>query len=285
MKKNIHLHSKIKGFLSFTSIFRNLLFFVTLICVAHACTTEFEKVRTSAKPELILETANKYYENQKYQDAQALYELAIQYYRGKAEADKIFYNFAYTYYYLQDYTTASQYFKNYTSTFYNSPKREEAAYMSAYSLYKISPNYRLDQTPSSKAIEAFQEFINNFPSSPKIVECNKLIDNMREKLDHKSYSKALLYFDLGYFESAVRSFQNHLKDYPGSKYEGEAQFLMIKSSYELAVNSVIEKREERFNETIVLGNKYLEKLAKRTFRNEVKDIINKSKERLTKLKA
>jgi outer membrane protein assembly factor BamD len=242
-------------------------------------------VRTSGKPELILEKAHGYFDKEKYQDAQALYELAIQYYRGKAEAEKIFFNFAYTYYNLQDFSTASQYFKNFTTTFYNSPKREEAAYMSAYSLYRISPNYRLDQTPSTKAIDAFQEFINNYPSSSKVAECNKLIDQMREKLDKKSYTKALLYYDLGYFESAVKSFQNHLKDFPGSKYEAESQYLMIKSSFELAANSVIEKREDRFNETIVLGNRYLEKISKKTYRNEVKDIINKSKDRLTKLKA
>lgn len=249
-----------------------------------SCTTEFEKIRTSNNPELIFEKANLYFNQQNYSDAQSLYELAIQYYRGKAEAEKIFYNFAYTYYHLSDFNTASQYFKNFVSTFYNSTDREDASYMAAYSLYRLSPNFKLDQTPSSKAIEAFQEFINLYPNSPKVAEANKLIDEMREKMERKSYAKAQLYYDLKQFEAAVRSFQNHLKDYPGSKFEELAQYQMIKSSFELAANSVIEKREERYEETIVLANRYLEKIARRNYKNEVKEIIIKSRQRLTNLK-
>ncbi len=250
-----------------------------------SCTTEFEKIRTSNNPELIYEKANEYFAKESYTDAQSLYELAIQFYRGKAEAEKIFYNMAYTHYHIGDYNSASQYFKNFVSSFYNSPNREDASYMSAYSLYRLSPNFKLDQTPSTKAIEAFQEFINLYPNSPKVVEANKLIDEMREKMERKSYAKAQLYYDLKQYEAAVRSFQNHLKDYPGSKFEELAQYQMIKSSFELAANSVREKREERFEETITLANRYLEKIARRNYKNEVKVIIDKSKQRLTNLKA
>lgn len=262
-----------------------LLVAISLILFTNSCTTEFEKVRTSNNPELIYEKANLYFNEQSYSDAQSLYELAIQYYRGKAEAEKIFYNFAYTYYHLGDYNTASQYFKNFVSTFYNSPNREDASYMSAYALYRLSPNFKLDQTPSEKAIEAFQEFINAYPSSPKVAEANKLIDQMREKMERKSYAKAVLYYDLKQYEAAVTSFQNHLKGYPGSKYEELAQFQMIKSSFELAVNSVIEKRQERFEDTKILANRYLEKISRKNYKDDVKEIIEKSNQRLSKLKA
>lgn len=255
-----------------------LAFFI--VSSAVSCTTEFEKIRTSNNPELILEKANEYYKKGDDLNAQTLYELAIQYFRGKAEAEDIYFNFAYTHYNMGDYLTASQYFKVFTSTFYNSPKREEAFFMAAYSKYKLSPNFRLDQTPSEKAIEELQEFINAYPSSSRIMECNKLIDEMREKMEKKSYYKAMQYFDMGYFESAVRSFQNHLSDFPGSEFEEDAQYLMIKSSYELASNSVLEKRQDRYKETVTLCNKYLEKIAKRSYKNEVKDILEKSNEKI-----
>ncbi|HOY14042.1 MAG TPA: outer membrane protein assembly factor BamD [Saprospiraceae bacterium] len=260
-------------------------FIICLLLIVTSCSTEFEKIRTSNDPEMILKKAHEYFKDGDNYNAQALYELSIQYFRGKAEAEDIYFNFAYTYYNTSDFTTASQYFKTFCTTFLNSPKREEAYFMSAFSKYKLSPSFRLDQTPSVKAIEEFQEFINAYPNSPRIVQCNKLIDEMRAKLEQKSFNQAQQYFDMGYFESAVRSFQNHLGNFPGSSFEEEAQFLMIKSSYELASNSVIEKREERYNETVTLCNKYLEKISKKSFKNDVKQILEKSLVQLKNLGA
>lgn len=273
------MHLKFQDVVFTKSIFSYLLIAI-LAFSAIGCSTEFEKIRTSNNPELILQKANEYYKKGDDVNAQTLYELAIQYFRGKSEAEDIYFNFAYTHYNMSDYLTASQYFKVFCNTFYNTPKREEAYFMGAYSKYKLSPNFRLDQTPSEKAIEELQEFMNAYPSSSRVPECNKLIDEMREKMEKKSYYKAIQYFDMGYFESAVRSFQNHLSDFPGSPYEEDAQYLMIKSSYELAANSIIEKRQDRYKETVLLCNKYLEKLAKRSYKNEVKDILEKSNNKI-----
>ena len=41
-----------------------------------------------------------------------------------------------------------------------------------------------------------------------------------------------------------------LIDYPGSIHREEAQFLILKSSYELAINSISSKFEERLRNTI-----------------------------------
>jgi outer membrane protein assembly factor BamD len=43
---------------------------------------------------------------------------------------------------------------------------------------------------------------------------------------------------------------NFLKDYPGSKYSEEATFIILKSSYLLALNSITKKKEDRINDTI-----------------------------------
>ena len=276
LENKMNLKSLIKILFSVAAIF---------ILSLTSCTTEFEKIRTSNDPKLVLKKANEYFKAGNYLDAQSLYELSIQFYRGKEEAETIFFNFAYTHYNTGDFMTASQYFSNFANTFYNSSKREEAFYMAAYAKYRMSPSFRLDQTPSVEAIQSFQDFINAYPSSTRIPETNKLIDEMRAKLDKKSFSQSLLYYDLGYFESAVRSFQNHLKDFPGSSYEAESQYLMIKSDYELATNSVIEKREERYEETIVLCNKYLEKISNRAYKKKILEILKNSKEQIKILKA
>ena len=69
------------------------------------CKSEFEKVRTSGEPETILAKANEYYEAEDFQKSQALLELIISTYRGKAEAEDIYFKYAYTYYHLGQYPT------------------------------------------------------------------------------------------------------------------------------------------------------------------------------------
>jgi len=48
-----------------------------------------------------------------------------------------------------------------------------------------------------------------------------------------------------YYKSAVIALNNSLNDYPSTKYREELKFLLFKSKYLLAVNSVEEKKRER----------------------------------------
>lgn len=258
---------------------KQLLFF-SIILLATSCATEYEKIRTSADPKLILQKAHEYYADEEYGDAQGLYELAIQYYRGKEEAEDIFFNFAYTHYYMGEYITAAHYFKSFSTTFYNSKNKEEAEFMSAYSNYKLSPNFRLDQTYSKKAADGFQQFINNHPNSPRVSECNDLIDEIRLKLEKKAFNQGKLYYDIRQYQSAVQSFQNTLKDFPGSIRDDETKYLLVKSSMELAKNSVVDKRNERYLDVVKYASKYGPKLNDRELKKEVNSILKAAKSKL-----
>jgi outer membrane protein assembly factor BamD len=260
------------------------LLFATLFMHVPSCTTEFEKVRTSNDAQLILKKANQYYAEEDWTSAQTLYELAIQYFRGKAEAENIYFNYANTYYQLGEYITASHYFKNFATTYTNSPKREEASFMSAYSNYKLSPNSKLDQSYSKKAIDGFQEFINNNPQSKKISDCNKLIDELRVKLEKKAFDQGLLYYNLSQFQSAVRSFDLMLREFPNAVEEERAKYLMLKSSYELANNSIVDKKQERFEETIQLIQKFKDKFKNAEYKVEAEQLLKQSISQLKKKK-
>ncbi len=250
------------------------------ICFFTSCTTEFEKIRTSNDPKAILSKAHEYYEAKNYVNAQTLYELAIQYFRGKTEAEELFFKYAYTFYHTGEYISASHYFNNFATTFYNSKYKEEAAYMSAYSHYKLSPNFKLDQSYSLKAIDAFQEFINNFPESSRAIESNKLMDEMRLKLEKKAFAQGELYYNIGQYQAAVVSFQNMIKDFPGAASEEKARYLLVMSSFVLAENSVIDKRKERFEEALKMANKYQNKIKNRSYKKDIADVINKIKVKL-----
>lgn len=215
-----------------------------------SCKSEFEKLRTSSDVEAVHKAAMKYYKNKEYAKAQTLFEIAIPYKRGQEDAEDMYYKYANTHYYLKDYILASHYFKNFATTYYNSENKEEAEFMSAFSKYRMSPNERLDQTSSIEAIDAFQTFTNSYPNSPRVSECNNLIDELRSKLEEKSFQQGKLYHDLGRFDSSIRSFENMLKDFPDAEKAEDARYLILKSSYLLAKNSIYEKKEERFENCV-----------------------------------
>lgn len=237
-----------------------------------SCKSEFERTRISGDPDLILKKAFAYYEKEEYQKAQTLFDLVLNTIKGKEQAEKAYYNYAYTYYYLKQYTLAAYYFKNFSNTFTNSVYREEAAYLSAYSNYLLSPSFRLDQGSTLQAIDEFQLFVNLFPQSKRVPECNKLIDGLRRKLEEKAFGEGELYFNLRQYQSAVISFDNLLRDYPESPDAERVRYLIAKSAFLLSENSVVEKKRDRYTETITRCNDFLEKYPTGKYSKEIKEI-------------
>ncbi|MDZ7898615.1 MAG: hypothetical protein U5N85_11410 [Arcicella sp.] len=66
--------------------------------------------------------------------------------------------------------------------------------MSAYSLYKNSPDYNLDQSGTITAINELQSFINNYPDSKFRDETSELIKSLRVKLESKSLRKSKIVY-------------------------------------------------------------------------------------------
>jgi len=258
-------------------------FLLAMILLGSSCKTKFEKVRISNDPERILKEAHAYFAAENYYKAQTLYELAIPAFRGKIEAEDIFFNYAYTHYYVKQYMLSSHYFKNFAQTFGNSPRKEEADYMAAYSFYEMSPAYNLDQTNSDKAIEAFQLFMNTYPKSERVSECNKLIVELRSKMEEKAFVEGRLYFDLKRYNSATTYLANMLKDFPETDKAAEVRYLIAKASFLLADNSVYLKKEERYTETIAKCNDFLKKHSATKFKKEVSSFLEDSRKELNKL--
>ncbi|HNG89740.1 MAG TPA: outer membrane protein assembly factor BamD, partial [Saprospiraceae bacterium] len=250
------------------------------LCLTLGCKSSFEKVRTSGDAAHILKSAFEYYEKGHYQKAQTLFELVLSSIQGQSDAEKATYQYAYTHYYLKQYLTAAYYFKNFSNTFVNSPFREEAAFMSAYSNYQLSPTYRLEQSNTQKAIEEFQLFVNLFPQSKRVDECNRLIDELRRKLEQKAFAEGELYYNLRQYQSSVISFDNLLRDYPESPDAERVRYLIAKSSYLLSENSVLEKKTERYNQTITRSNDFLEKYPQSKYADDIKDIRGDAERKL-----
>jgi len=128
-------------------------------------------------------------------------------------------------------------------------------------------------------------FINTHPRSDRVEECNALIDEMRRKLEIKAFQQGELYYNIGQYESAVSSFGNMLTQYPDAVEAEKVRYLMIKATYEFAKKSIYGKREERYEDTIALYNKFIKKHPTSQYSKEVAGIYYNTVEELKKLKA
>jgi outer membrane protein assembly factor BamD len=149
--------------------------------------------------------------------------------------------------------------------------------MAAYCFYLESPNATLDQANTLKAIDALQLFINLYPKSDRAAEASKLIADLRDKLETKSYLNAKLYLDIGVgdvtnYKSAVIAFKNSLREYPDTKYAEEMEFLMIKAQYLYAKNSLETKQEERFTEVYSLYNDFVDHYPSSKYLKEAQEL-------------
>jgi outer membrane protein assembly factor BamD len=261
--------------------FVTLLLF-SLLMASTACKNEFDKLRASGDVKLLTKKSLEYYEKGDYAKAQSLFELIMPSLKGQSVLEEISYKYAYSHYYMRNYTQANFYFKNFATTFGNSPLREDAEFQAAFSDYKISPIFRLDQENSLKAIEGFQAFTNNFPESKRVKECNKLIDEMRKKMETKAYDEGLLYYNISYYQAAIQVFENLLKDFPETANAEEVRFLILKAQYEFAKNSIYEKQLDRFKLVVEKHKDFVYKYPKSKYQKDAENYLkianNKIKE-------
>lgn len=229
---------------------------IAVITVLGSC-NDFKKLQKSTDLNKKYEAAVKYYEKGDHLKAQILLEELMPLYRGQGRAEDLLFYYAYSTFEMGDYTLAQFHFKNFVRTYPNSARAEECAYMNAYCFYLNSPNYTLDQTDTYKAIQEFQLFINEYPNSQRVEEANRMIDVLREKLENKSFETAKLYYRMEDYKAAIVAFNNTLKDFSDSKHKEEIWYLILRSQYLLAVNSVDARKEERLDTAVETYSKFI----------------------------
>lgn len=226
--------------------------------------SKFHKIQKSDDVDKKYAAALQYYEKKDYYRASILLEELIPILKGRIEAEKAQFYFAYCQFHQRDYVLSSYYFKNFYDTFQRSELAEEAYYMHVVSLYKDSPKYNLDQTNTVTALEAIQTFLNRYPETNYKDECHRMQDALRAKLELKAYENAKLYYKLAstsiiYYKSAIIAFDNFKNNFPDSDYNEELAFLKVETEYNMAKVSTEEKKKERFLQTIEFYENFIDK--------------------------
>ncbi len=245
--------------------------------------SEYYKIQKSGDYNLMYQKAVEYYDYEDYYHAKALFDEVINVMKGSDKGENALYLYAQCHYKQRDYTMGAYYFELFYNTYPFADKTEDAYYMAAYCYYKESPRPSLDQTCTKKAIDAMQTYINKYPQSTRIAEANNVIAEMRSKLEEKSYQSAKLYFKLGEYQAATLTLKNSLKEYPDTKYREELMYLIVKSNFLLAENSVEDKKAERYQSTVTEYYSFIDEFPQSQYISEIESMYNQSVNQIKKL--
>ncbi len=221
-----------------------------------------------------------YYNTKDYSRALQLFDQMMGVIRATDKAEDLSYFYPYCYFYQKDYTLAAYYFKRFYTTFPTSARAEECLYMGAYCNYLNSPDYPLDQTNTYEAIKDLQMFIDIFPKSKRVSECNDLIDALRNKLEMKAYRVAKMYSRMSDYTAAIVCYQDILKDFPETGHKEEILYQIMKTYYKYAKESVESKKKERFSKAILAYNDLVKEFPQSQYIKESQEIYDKSKKEI-----
>ena len=230
-----------------------------LMMLLTGCASEFNRVYKTTDNDYKYEFAKECFARGKFTQAITLLQELVTIQKGTDNAQECLYMLAMAEYCDRDYESASETFKKYYKTYPKGIYAEQAAFYIGQSLYQSTPEPRLDQTSTVNAISAYQDFLDFFPESQLKEKATSRMFELTDKLVFKEYLSAKLYFNLGdYFgncleggsnyEACIVTSENALKTYPFTSMREKFAVLIMKSKYELARQSVEDKKVDRYRD-------------------------------------
>jgi outer membrane protein assembly factor BamD len=257
-----------------------LILFITALTIS-SCNS-YERLLKSDDLAAKEAKAMEFYNKKEYQKAIPFFEEIIGFYKGNKKAEELYYYYSMCFYGAEEYLMAAYNLKNFVNAYPSSPHAEECLYLNAMCYYQMSPRFNQDQTNTTKAINEFQLFINMYPGSKRVPECNDLIDKLRRKLEAKDYASAKLYFDMNNYKAANTAFSNLLVKYSDSPIADQISYMSLKSSYLYAINSIEQKKKERLAQTIALYNTFVSRFPESSYSKDAKGIFESAQKLINK---
>ena len=211
---------------------------------------DYQRLLKSRDPEEKYQAALMYFNNKQYVRAQTLLDDVTSYYKGTERSEDVLAYLARCYMGQKSYESATNYYQAYIRNYPKGKYATEAYFQVGHCQYLDSPDARLDQDITKKAIEAFNQFVELYPESPYAEQAYSEMSEMYDKLALKELHSAKLYYNLGtylgnnYLSCEIVA-RNALKNYPSNKYMEDFSWLVMQSKYQQMIHSVEEKKMDR----------------------------------------
>ena len=240
-----------------------------LLLFISACDTP-EKVLKSNDLEYKKTKAIYWYNKKEYFKCIPVMEELIGLMKGRQSTEDLYYMYCNANYKQGDYMISAYHFKNFYDLYPAGEHTEECLYMQGKSFQMLSPKPDLDQTYTYKALEAYQFFLNIFPDSKYVGETNDNISKLRKKLEKKALNAAELYYKTSNFKASATSYESILVNYPDIAEIEKVSFMIVKSRFKYAGNSIPSKKAERYNNVVKSYNDFKYKFSNSKYLGEAK---------------
>lgn len=263
------------------------LFILLLPLLLQTGCTQFARVQKSMDFSYKYELAKAYYLEGEYSQASSLLESVLAFMKGTTHAEESLYMLAMCYYEMGDYVTTSSYMNTYCKTYPHGLYAEMARFMSAKALYHDTPDPRLDQSSTVKAIGEIQVFMEYYPYSKYREQAHDMLYELHDRLVEKEYRAAKLYYDLGNYmgnnyQACIITAQNALNDYPYTKLREDLAILILRARYSMAKESVEEKMIDRYRDTVDEYYAFKNEYPESKYMKEADKILRESEKALKK---
>lgn len=194
--------------------------------------------------------AVRYYYEKNYKRSITLFESVVNDMSGSEQADTIIFYAGKAHYHMRDYDMSAQMMDLHRKEFIGRAFMEESEYLLGMSYYKMSAPAERDQANTDKALVAFYEYLSRYPESIKAPDIKNIIEELQQKLYYKEFINSSLYYKLGYYPSSVTALRSALKRSPDTPFREEMLYLICKSWYNYARNSIEARKLDRYMKMI-----------------------------------
>ena len=251
--------------------FKILISLYTIILLSLSCAGS--NLSESSSAQVRFEAGMKNLENGKYLKAQSDFQYAVMRGAGTDIGDDAQYYLGEAFFLNKEYILAIAEYEKLTRRMSYSPFVEKARFQICEAYRIESPKYYHDQEYTEKALERYQEFLEDFPNTTLKSDVLASIENLREKLGIKLYETGILYIKLEEYDSAIITFQDVIDKYYDSKIIDDARRGMIIA---LAKNKDLKSAQ-------IMLNEHKETLTDSGLFEDIKIKIEKIKKKLGKV--
>lgn len=240
-----------------------------------SCAGHYDAVMKSNDVEFKYKAAHKYFLEGKYKKAADVFDNMNLLVQGLAQEDTVAFYHGLSNYRYGDFQNAETILAKFIEVYPRSGFAEEATFLRIKCLYEATYRYELDQTPTRKAMTIISQFMYDNPDSEYYPVCKKMMEDLMERLEKKSFESAKLYYKMEDYKAAHYALKNVLKENSENQYREDILYYTAMASYKYALNSIAEKQKERYLNFIDDYYNFISEYPESNYRKELDNLFEK----------
>ena len=229
-----------------------------------------QNIRPDLPMEERMDLALKMFEKGDYYNAKTQFRVITLSHSGSTIADKAQFYLAECHYYMKEYILSASEYERLIRVYPNSEYMDDSKYKVGMSYFKLSPKYSLDQVYTLRAVQHFQEFLEDYHTSSLVPEVTQKLQEARDKLARKVYASAEQYRKMGISTSAIIYYNMVLEKYYDSVYAANSQYGIAECNRKL----------HNYSESVEAFNTFIEKYPQHKLVKNAKEKVEKLQKKI-----